>query len=184
MSTFFSCLSKEHTPTNMEHSLVSNSTLKTYNDLEESLRVHYHYFEQSEVSFSGHSEVPKWAQVFSCEFCEIFKNTIFYTTPLVAASISLCCSVFTWLENILATFSSQKLISLFWCYFLPGFVINLVVSFFFLILKVRHLYSVFIFKSDFSQHCFQTCNTCNSKNQNFVTLDKGWECVRKPLKNY
>ena len=26
------------------------------------------------------------AQVFSCEFCEIFKNTIFYRTPPVAAS--------------------------------------------------------------------------------------------------
>ena len=26
------------------------------------------------------------AQVFSCEFCEIFKNTYFYRTPLVAAS--------------------------------------------------------------------------------------------------
>ena len=26
------------------------------------------------------------AQVFSCEFCEIFKNTIFYRTPLVATS--------------------------------------------------------------------------------------------------
>ena len=27
------------------------------------------------------------AQVFSCEFCEIFKNTIFHTTPLLAASV-------------------------------------------------------------------------------------------------
>ena len=26
------------------------------------------------------------AQVFSCEFCEIFKNIFFYTTPPVAAS--------------------------------------------------------------------------------------------------
>ena len=25
------------------------------------------------------------AQVFSCEICEIFKNTFFYKTPLVAA---------------------------------------------------------------------------------------------------
>ena len=25
-------------------------------------------------------------QVFSCEFCEIFKNTFYYRTPLVAAS--------------------------------------------------------------------------------------------------
>ena len=27
------------------------------------------------------------AQVFSCEFWEIFKNTFFYRTPLVAASV-------------------------------------------------------------------------------------------------
>ena len=27
------------------------------------------------------------AQVFSCEFCEIFKNTRFYRTPPVAASV-------------------------------------------------------------------------------------------------
>ena len=27
------------------------------------------------------------AQVFSCEFCEIFTNTYFYRTPLVAASV-------------------------------------------------------------------------------------------------
>ena len=26
------------------------------------------------------------AQVFSCEFCEISKNTFYYRTPLVAAS--------------------------------------------------------------------------------------------------
>ena len=28
------------------------------------------------------------AQVFSCEFCEIFKNIFFYRTPLVAASVN------------------------------------------------------------------------------------------------
>ena len=28
------------------------------------------------------------AQVFSCEFCEISKNTFFYGTPLVAVSES------------------------------------------------------------------------------------------------
>ena len=27
-----------------------------------------------------------WAQVFSCEFCEISKNTFLHRTPLVAAS--------------------------------------------------------------------------------------------------
>ena len=30
------------------------------------------------------------AQVFSCEFCKISKNTYFYRTPPVAASIFLC----------------------------------------------------------------------------------------------
>ena len=29
------------------------------------------------------------AQAFSCEFCEIFKNTFFYRTPPVAASDNL-----------------------------------------------------------------------------------------------
>ena len=29
------------------------------------------------------------AQVFSCEFCEIFKNTFSYRTPLVAASVNI-----------------------------------------------------------------------------------------------
>ena len=32
------------------------------------------------------------AQVFSSEFCEIFKKTCFYRTPLVDASVSLCFS--------------------------------------------------------------------------------------------
>ena len=27
------------------------------------------------------------AQVFSCEFCEVYKNTFFHRTPLVAASV-------------------------------------------------------------------------------------------------
>ena len=33
------------------------------------------------------------AQVFSCEFCEIFKNIFFYRTTLVAASIPIIKSV-------------------------------------------------------------------------------------------
>ena len=35
------------------------------------------------------------AQVFSCEFCEISKNTFLHRTPLVAASgqNAVCCSV-------------------------------------------------------------------------------------------
>ena len=33
------------------------------------------------------------AQVFSCEFCEIYKNTFFHKTPLVAASEQLSISV-------------------------------------------------------------------------------------------
>ena len=28
-------------------------------------------------------------QIFLCEFCEIFKNTYFYETPLVAASVDM-----------------------------------------------------------------------------------------------
>ena len=33
------------------------------------------------------NKVAGLAQVFSCEFCEIFRNTIFYRTPLVADSV-------------------------------------------------------------------------------------------------
>ena len=33
------------------------------------------------------------AQVFSCKFCELFKNTYSYRTPLVAASL-VCCHLF------------------------------------------------------------------------------------------
>ena len=33
------------------------------------------------------------AQVFSCEFCEISKNTFFYRTPLVAVFLHLCASM-------------------------------------------------------------------------------------------
>ena len=31
-------------------------------------------------------EISQNSQVFSCEFCEISKNTFFYRTPVVAAS--------------------------------------------------------------------------------------------------
>ena len=39
--------------------------------------------------FSNNSQITKketLTQVFSCELCEILKNTFFYRTPLVAAS--------------------------------------------------------------------------------------------------
>ena len=36
--------------------------------------------------FSGGQPKQKMAQVFSCEFCKISKNTFFRRTPLVAAS--------------------------------------------------------------------------------------------------
>ena len=32
------------------------------------------------------------AQEFSCEFCETFKNTFLFRTPLVAASVNVCNS--------------------------------------------------------------------------------------------
>ena len=37
-------------------------------------------------SISSRPEKETLAQVFSSEFCEIFKNTYFYRIPLVAAS--------------------------------------------------------------------------------------------------
>ena len=33
------------------------------------------------------------AQVFSCDFCEISKNTFSYRTPLVVASVLICARV-------------------------------------------------------------------------------------------
>ena len=36
------------------------------------------------------------AQVFSCEFCEISKNTFFYRTPQVAASVTYNNTALTW----------------------------------------------------------------------------------------
>ena len=36
------------------------------------------------------------ARVFSCEYCEIFKNTFFYRTPSVAASASKCSVEISW----------------------------------------------------------------------------------------
>ena len=38
------------------------------------------------TKFTGEHQRQSLAQVFSSEFCEISKNTIFYRTPLVAAS--------------------------------------------------------------------------------------------------
>ena len=40
----------------------------------------------AQVSFCNLIKKETQAQVFSCEFCTIFKNTYFYRTPLVAAS--------------------------------------------------------------------------------------------------
>ena len=36
------------------------------------------------------------AQVFSCEFCEIFKNTFFYRIPPLAASVLNPCGKLFW----------------------------------------------------------------------------------------
>ena len=43
------------------------------------------------IKFQAASFIKKdtLTQVFSCESCEIFKNTIFYRTPLMAASEAL-----------------------------------------------------------------------------------------------
>ena len=53
------------------------------------------------VSFLINLQTKAWnfikkeilAQVFSCEFCEISKNTFFYRTSLVAASVHLIIKV-------------------------------------------------------------------------------------------
>ena len=38
------------------------------------------------ANFAKIARKQVFSQVFSCEFCEIFTNTLFYRTPLVAAS--------------------------------------------------------------------------------------------------
>ena len=49
------------------------------------------------------------AQVFSCESCEISKNTFFHRTHLVAASGMLHELLYTYnKDNLLITFDSQK----------------------------------------------------------------------------
>ena len=40
------------------------------------------------------------AQVFSCKFCKIFKNTFFYRTPLVAASVLTLFRLHLWRINL------------------------------------------------------------------------------------
>ena len=40
------------------------------------------------------------AQTFSCEFCEISKNTFFQRIPLVAASVCYCEGLKKFFENI------------------------------------------------------------------------------------
>ena len=46
-------------------------------------------------------EKESLAQVFSCEFCEISKNTFFYRTPLVAASVdSITATSLKFINNV------------------------------------------------------------------------------------
>ena len=51
------------------------------------------------------------AQVFSCEFCEISKNTFLYRTPLVAASVDWQLDLINWMwlfESIACSERSVK----------------------------------------------------------------------------
>ena len=54
------------------------------------------------------------AQVFSCEFCEIPKNTFFHRTPLVAASgltVTVCFQKNEYFKNVnfVILFTGNKL---------------------------------------------------------------------------
>ena len=61
------------------------------------------------------SEAVVWrcsaTQVFSCAFCKISKNTFYYRTPLVAASLnySLSQSIYHWREKATAESSGMRL---------------------------------------------------------------------------
>ena len=41
-----------------------------------------------DLLFNNFIKEETLAKVFSCEFCEIFKNTFFHRTPLVVASVT------------------------------------------------------------------------------------------------
>ena len=61
-------------------------------------------------------------QVFSWEFCEIFKNTCFYRTPLVAASVLWC------FQEIFNGSIDQKWIKNVWKY-VEGVVIKTIITY-------------------------------------------------------
>ena len=68
------------------------------------------------------------AQVFSCEFCEISKNTFYHRTPLVAASVHLILYHFYLVlmhsVNILAHILFHYFFSLYFVSFLFKFIFN------------------------------------------------------------
>ena len=75
--------------------------LRTSQNLQENTRV---YSDRPKACDLVKKETP--AQVFFCEFCEIFKNTFFYRTPPVAASV---CDAMT---NIFLLFKTSEMITI------------------------------------------------------------------------
>ena len=59
--------------------------LKTLQNPQENTRVRVSFLKRSQ--FVNFVKKETLAQVFSCEFCEVFKNILFYRTLPVAASV-------------------------------------------------------------------------------------------------
>ena len=53
-------------------------------------------------------------RVFSCKFCEIYKNTFSYRTPPVAASVNSCTVTNFWSSKNSLVKSFQKSIKVYW----------------------------------------------------------------------
>ena len=64
------------------------------------------------------------AQVFSCEFCEIFKNIFFYRTPLVAASVNALERLKTFLKLFFCDLKQKSFESILSFYEILVYLVN------------------------------------------------------------
>ena len=65
---------------------VQKSVLENLQNLQENPCARVSFLISCRPLASNFIKKANLAQLFSCEFCEIFKNNFFYRTPLVAAS--------------------------------------------------------------------------------------------------
>ena len=77
---------------------VKRVLLKISQDSQENTCARFSFLIQVQASACNFIKKETQAQVFSCEFCEIFKNTIFHRTPPVPASRSKILGQPPWSE--------------------------------------------------------------------------------------